>query len=102
MHVPWSGHNKADVERQYVHWKRGVMMDLYDFPPLLHNLLDAGLQLDVNKRTLDMDRMRRFLLRLETQYEREEPVYVDQYVNNNNKADNIYALPIKKSPTSKK
>ncbi|XP_060823605.1 uncharacterized protein LOC132911199 isoform X1 [Bombus pascuorum] len=101
MHVPWSGHNKADVERQYVHWKRGVMMDLYDFPPLLHNLLDAGLQLDVNKRTLDMDRMRRFLLRLETQYEREEPVYVDQYVNNNNKADNIYALPIKKSPTSK-
>ncbi|XP_071875868.1 uncharacterized protein isoform X2 [Bombus fervidus] len=99
--VPWSGHNKADVERQYLHWKRGVIMDVYDFPPLLHNLLDAGLQLDVNKRTLDMDRMRRFLQRLETQYEREEPVYVDQCVNNNNKAENIYALPIKKSPMSR-
>lgn len=100
-HVPWNGHSKADVERQYVHWKRGVVMDLYDFPPLLHNLLDAGLQLDVNKRTLDMDRMRRFLQRLETQYEREQPVYVDQYVNNNIEAENIYILPIKKSPMSK-
>ncbi|XP_043595525.1 uncharacterized protein LOC122573355 isoform X2 [Bombus pyrosoma] len=101
MHVPWSGHSKADVERQYVHWKRGVIMDSYDFPPLLHNLLDAGLQLDVNKRTLDMDRMRRFLQRLETQYEREQPVYVDQYVNNNTKAENIYISPTKKSPMSK-
>ena len=43
-------------------------MDLYDFPPLLHNLLDAGLQLDVNKRTMDMDRMRRFLQRLEVRF----------------------------------
>lgn len=68
MHVPWSGHSKADVERQYVHWKRGVIMDLYDFPPLLNNLLEAGLQLDVNKRTLDMDRMRRFLQRLEVRF----------------------------------
>ncbi|XP_012170170.2 uncharacterized protein LOC100647703 isoform X3 [Bombus terrestris] len=98
--VPWSGHSKADVERQYVHWKRGVIMDLYDFPPLLHNLLDAGLQLDVNKRTMDMDRMRRFLQRLETQYEREQPVYVNQCVNNNNEAENIYISPMK-SPMSK-
>ncbi|XP_033301661.1 uncharacterized protein LOC117206431 isoform X1 [Bombus bifarius] len=102
MHVPWSGHSKADVERQYVHWKRGVIMDLYDFPPLLNNLLDAGLQLDINKRTLDMDRMRRFLQRLETQYEHEEPIYVDQYANNNNEAENIYILPIKKSPMKNK
>lgn len=68
MHVPWNGYNKADVERQYVHWKRGVIMDLYNFPPLLYNLLEAGLQLDVNKRTLDMNRMRRFLQKLEVYY----------------------------------
>lgn len=68
MHVAWNGYNKADVERQYVHWKRGVIMDLYNFPPLLYNLLEAGLQLDVNKRTLDMNRMRRFLQKLEVYY----------------------------------
>lgn len=68
MHVPWSGYSKTDVERQYVYWKRGVIMDLYDFPPLLYNLLDAGLQLDVNKRTLDMNRMRRFLQKLEVKF----------------------------------
>ncbi|CAL7951373.1 unnamed protein product [Xylocopa violacea] len=95
MHVPWSGYSKADVERQYMHWKRGVIMDLYDFPPLLYNLLEAGLQLDINKRTLDMNRMRRFLQRLEMQYEDEEPVYVDQYVNNNNETGKTYNLPMK-------
>lgn len=68
MHVPWNGYTKADVERQYVHMKRGVMMDLYDFPPLLYNLLEAGLQLDINKRTLDMNRLRRFLQKLEVRF----------------------------------
>lgn len=101
MHVPWSGYSKADVERQYSHWKRGVITDLYDFPPLLHNLLDAGLQLDFNKRTLDMNRMRRFLQRLEMQYEDEDPVYVDEYVNNNNETGKAYVLPETKSPKSK-
>ena len=95
MHVPWSGYTKTDVERQYVHWKRGVMMDLYDFPPLLNNLLEAGLQLDIDKRTLDMNRMRRFLQRLEMQYEDEEPVYIDQYANNNNGTGSTYILPVK-------
>ncbi|XP_076237982.1 uncharacterized protein LOC143181472 [Calliopsis andreniformis] len=95
MHVPWSGYSKRDVERQYVHWKRGVIMDLYNFPPLLNNLLDAGLQLDVNKRTLDMNRMRRFLQRLEMQYEDEEPIYIDQYTNNNNDAGSTYILPLR-------
>lgn len=56
------------MEREYVHCKRGVNVDVYDFPPLLHNLLDVGLQLDVNKRTLDMDRMRRFLQTLEVRF----------------------------------
>ncbi|XP_017886883.2 uncharacterized protein LOC108629038 [Ceratina calcarata] len=103
MHVPWSGYSKADVERQYSHWKRGVITDLYDFPPLLHNLLDAGLQLDFNKRTLDMNRMRRFLQRLEMQYEDEDPVYVDQSVNNNNNNETgkTCALPETKSPKNK-
>ncbi|OAD60905.1 Inactive serine/threonine-protein kinase TEX14 [Eufriesea mexicana] len=95
MHVPWSGYTKADVERQYVHWKRGVMMDLYDFPPLLYNLLEAGLQLDINKRTLDMNRLRRFLQRLEMQYENEEPLYIDQFVNNNYETGRTYILPMK-------
>ncbi|KAK9295162.1 hypothetical protein QLX08_010441 [Tetragonisca angustula] len=99
MHVPWSGYSKADVERQYVHWKRGVIMDLYDFPSLLYNLLDAGLQLDVNKRTLDMNKMRRFLQKLEIQYENEEPIYIDQYINNNNnEVGDTYILQTKKSP----
>ncbi|CAK9798569.1 Inactive serine/threonine-protein kinase TEX14 [Anthophora plagiata] len=98
MHVPWNGYSKADVERQYLHWKRGVIMDLYDFPPLLNNLLEAGLQLDVNKRTLDMNRMRRFLQRLEMQYEDEEPVYIDQYANNNNDIEKTYILPTMRSP----
>ncbi|CAK9833750.1 Inactive serine/threonine-protein kinase TEX14 [Anthophora retusa] len=98
MQVPWNGYSKADVERQYLHWKRGVIMDLYDFPPLLNNLLEAGLQLDVNKRTLDMNRMRRFLQRLEMQYEDEEPVYIDQYANNNNDIEKTYILPTMRSP----
>ncbi|KAF3421918.1 hypothetical protein E2986_01461, partial [Frieseomelitta varia] len=101
MHVPWSGYSKADVERQYMHWKRGVIMDLYDFPSLLYNLLDAGLQLDVNKRTLDMNRMRRFLQKLEIQYENEEPIYIDHYINNNNEVGNTYILQRKKSPMLK-
>ena len=96
--VPWSGYSKADVERQYMHWKRGVIMDLYDFPPLLNNLLEAGLQLDVNKRTLDMNRMRRFLQRLEMQYEDEEPVYIDQYANNNNDIGKTFVSPVTRSP----
>ncbi|XP_076394374.1 uncharacterized protein LOC100880685 isoform X2 [Megachile rotundata] len=99
MRVPWSGYSKADVERQYVHWKRGVAMDLYDFPPLLNNLLEAGLQLDANKRTLDMNRMRRFLQRLEMQYEDEEPVYIDQYANNNNDTGKTFVLPVTRSPS---
>lgn len=101
MHVPWNGYNKADVERQYVHWKRGVIMDLYNFPPLLYNLLEAGLQLDVNKRTLDMNRMRRFLQKLELQYENVEPVYIDQYMNNNNEILQKTYILQKKSPISK-
>ncbi|CAD1472538.1 unnamed protein product, partial [Heterotrigona itama] len=101
MHVPWSGYSKTDVERQYVYWKRGVIMDLYDFPPLLYNLLDAGLQLDVNKRTLDMNRMRRFLQKLEIQYENEGPIYIDQYMNNNNEIGSTYILQTKKSPMLK-
>ncbi|XP_017792596.1 PREDICTED: uncharacterized protein LOC108574501 [Habropoda laboriosa] len=98
MHVPWNGYSKADVERQYLHWKRGVIMDLYDFPPLLNNLLEAGLQLDVNKRTLDMNRIRRFLQRLEMQYEDEEPIFIDQYANNNNEIGKTFILPTMKSP----
>ncbi|XP_076183295.1 uncharacterized protein LOC143154996 isoform X2 [Ptiloglossa arizonensis] len=98
MHVPWRGYSKVDVDKQYVHWKRGVIVDLYNFPPLLNNLLEAGLQLDVGKRTLDMNRMCRFLQRLEIQYEDEEPVYVDQYANNNNENGKTYVLPATKSP----
>ncbi|XP_033330052.2 uncharacterized protein LOC117222460 isoform X2 [Megalopta genalis] len=84
MQVPWKGYSRVDVKRQYAQRKKGVTMYLFDFPPLLHNLLEAGLQVDVNKRTLDMNRMRRFLQRLEMQYEDEEPIYVDQHKNNNN------------------
>ncbi|XP_076643353.1 uncharacterized protein LOC143353714 isoform X2 [Halictus rubicundus] len=92
MQVPWKGYSRVDVERQYAQRKRGVIMYLYDFPPLLHNLLEAALQVDVNKRTLDMNRMRRFLQRLEMQYEDEEPVYVDKHMNNNNEPGKTYIL----------
>ncbi|XP_031841792.1 uncharacterized protein LOC116431042 isoform X2 [Nomia melanderi] len=97
MQVPWKGYSKVDVERQYAQRKRGITMYLYDFPPLLHNLLDAGLQIDINKRTLDMNRMRRFLQRLEMQYEDEDPIYVDQHSNNNNEAGKTYILSKSKS-----
>ncbi|KAG7208354.1 hypothetical protein KM043_014590 [Ampulex compressa] len=98
MHVPWSGFSRPDIERQYVQWKRGVILDLYNFPPLLNNLLEAGLQLDVTRRTLDMNRMRRFLQRLEMQYEDQEPIYVDQYANNNNESGKTYIVPLARSP----
>ncbi|XP_076278097.1 uncharacterized protein LOC143207997 isoform X1 [Lasioglossum baleicum] len=100
--IPWKGYSKVDVERQYAQQKRGVTMHLYDFPPLLHNLLEAALQVDVNKRTLDMNRMRRFLQRLELQYEDEEPFYVEKHTNNNNEPGKTYILPIMRSPAMTK
>ncbi|XP_015609453.1 uncharacterized protein LOC107274657 isoform X2 [Cephus cinctus] len=84
MRMPWNGFSEPDVKRQFVHWDRGVMTDFYKFPPLLNNLLEAGLQVDVTKRTLDMNRMRRFLQRLELQYEAEDAMYIDHCTNNNN------------------
>ncbi|XP_033210908.1 uncharacterized protein LOC117168990 isoform X2 [Belonocnema kinseyi] len=103
MHLPWSGLSKPEVERQYVHWERGVMIDLYNFPQLLGKLLEAGLQIDATKRTMSMNRMRRFLQRLELQYETEAPIYANQYTNNNNINQNskVCNVPICISPTTK-
>ncbi|XP_015122837.1 uncharacterized protein LOC107045189 isoform X2 [Diachasma alloeum] len=85
--IPWNNLSKTEVERQYLHYRRGVIIDLYNFPPLLNNLLDAGLQLDVTKRTLDMSKLSRYLQRLEMQYEDDEPIYIEQITNNNNKPE---------------
>ncbi|XP_053596711.1 uncharacterized protein LOC106693063 [Microplitis demolitor] len=83
MSVPWADLNKEELEHQYIDLKRGIMTGNYNFPPLLKNLLETGLVLDANKRTLDMMKMSRFLLRLEMQYEDKKPLYVDQsFVNN--------------------
>ncbi|XP_043282862.1 uncharacterized protein [Venturia canescens] len=84
MNIPWNGLSKSEVEAQYVQWERRVVTDLYNFPPLLNKLLEAGLQLDISKRTLDMSRMRRFLQTLEIQYENADPIYVRTSTNNNN------------------
>lgn len=95
MNIPWNNLSKTEVERQYINYRRGVIIDLYNFPPLLNNLLDAGLQLDVTKRTLDMSKMSRYLQRLEMQYEDSDPIYIEQMTNNNNKPG---TPPICKSP----
>ncbi|XP_078050523.1 uncharacterized protein LOC144477012 isoform X2 [Augochlora pura] len=103
MQVPWKGYSRVDVERQYVQRKKGIELHSFDFPPLLYNLLEAGLQVDVNKRTLDMNRMRRFLQRLEMQYEDEEPFYIDQQTNNNDDdPSKTYKLPTSRSPAMTK
>ncbi|XP_048513237.1 uncharacterized protein LOC105688880 isoform X2 [Athalia rosae] len=99
--VPWSGLNEAEIERQYIHWERGIAMDTYSFPPLLSNLLEAGLQLDVNKRKLDMNRARRFLRKLELKYEEEALIYVDRHSNNNNPHVKTFNAPVATSPLIK-
>lgn len=63
--MPWNGLTKADIEKQYTHWKQGIPIDLYNFPQLLSTLLEAGLEIDVTKRTLSMNHMHRLLQRLE-------------------------------------
>ncbi|XP_066585053.1 uncharacterized protein [Prorops nasuta] len=82
--IPWNGLTKTDVKRYYTNCNRGIAIDIYDFPPLLNNLLDAGLQLNPAKRTLDINRMRRFLQRLEMQYENKEPIFFTATCANNN------------------
>ncbi|XP_046751405.1 uncharacterized protein LOC124414502 [Diprion similis] len=99
--VPWSGLNEAEIERQYIHWERGISTDTYNFPPLLNNLLEVGLQLDVKKRKLDMDRTRRFLRRIELRYEEEEPIYVNRQANNNNSHVKTFNAPVATSPLVK-
>ncbi|XP_044589527.1 probable serine/threonine-protein kinase DDB_G0288147 isoform X2 [Cotesia glomerata] len=84
MTEPWADLNKEELEHQYLQLKRGIMTRNNHFPPQLQNLLESGLQLDVNKRTLDMMKMSRYLQRLEMQYENQKPLYVDQSLVNTN------------------
>ncbi|CAG5093796.1 Similar to SIS8: Probable serine/threonine-protein kinase SIS8 (Arabidopsis thaliana) [Cotesia congregata] len=84
MSEPWADLNKEELEHQYLQLKRGIMTRNSHFPPQLQNLLETGLQLDVNKRTFDMMKMSRYLQRLEMQYENQKPLYVDQSLVNTN------------------
>ncbi|XP_046629155.1 uncharacterized protein LOC124309525 isoform X1 [Neodiprion virginianus] len=99
--IPWNGLDEAEIERQYIHWERRISTDIYNFPPLLNNLLEVGLHLDVNKRNLDMDRTRRFLRRIELRYEEEEPIYVNRQCNNNNPDVKTFNAPVATSPLIK-
>ncbi|KAK0161752.1 hypothetical protein PV327_008168 [Microctonus hyperodae] len=101
MSVPWNGLNFAEVERHYVQWKRGITISLHNFPPLLVNLFEIGMQLDVTKRTLDINKISRLLKQLEMRYEDAEPIYIEQLMNNNGQMKSIFTTPIKISPSHK-
>ncbi|XP_063980477.1 uncharacterized protein LOC135164242 isoform X2 [Diachasmimorpha longicaudata] len=78
MNIPWNNLTKTELEEQYMHYKKRIIIDIYDFPALLNNLLDEGLQVDVTKRTLDMPKLSRYLQRLDMQYEDVEPMFIEQ------------------------
>lgn len=65
MNFPWDGYDKPDIVKHCLQANRGVVVDLNHFPSILKNLIEAGLQLEPSKRTMDVNRMRRFLQRLE-------------------------------------
>ncbi|XP_043484130.1 probable tyrosine-protein kinase DDB_G0283397 isoform X2 [Leptopilina heterotoma] len=103
MQLPWNGLIKADIEKQYVHWKQGIPIDLYNFPSLLSKLLETGLEIDVAKRTISMNHMYKMLQRLELQYESEAPIYADQLAMNNNTPNTkTLNLPLGTAPPVKK
>ncbi|KAK0169765.1 hypothetical protein PV328_010406 [Microctonus aethiopoides] len=101
MNIPWNGLNFAEVERHYVQRKRGITISLHNFPPLLVNLLETGMQLDISKRTLDINKISRLLKQLEMRYEDAEPVYIEQLMNNNDQTKSIFTTPIKILPSHK-
>ncbi|XP_014477018.1 PREDICTED: uncharacterized protein LOC106745691 isoform X2 [Dinoponera quadriceps] len=100
--VPWSGCNRPHVELQYTTRKRGITVDLNNFPPRLQKLLENGLQLDAAKRTLDMDKIRKSLHRL-LMSEEAEATYASesgiQKLEKNNNIKNMYTSTPKISPS---
>jgi len=62
--IPWCGFDQSNVKRRYAMRKRGVIVNLQNVPSILHSLLEAGLQPDETKRTLDMEKIGRKLQRL--------------------------------------
>lgn len=98
--IPWASCSMSDVEKQYTQVKRGIALNLCDFPPLINNLLEAGLQIDVAKRSLDINRIRRLLQNLEIQYEYKDPVYVDELTSNNNEIAKTFVVPIAEPVTA--
>ncbi|KAK2580235.1 hypothetical protein KPH14_012491 [Odynerus spinipes] len=98
--IPWNGCSISDLEKQYTQVKRGIAINLCDFPPLINNLLEAGLQFDVAQRSLDINRIRRLLQNLEIQYESKDPVYADELTSNNNEVAKTFVVPIAEPVTA--
>ncbi|XP_012226022.1 uncharacterized protein [Linepithema humile] len=86
--IPWCGFDQSNVKRRYAMRKRDVVVNLQNVPSILHNLLEAGLQPDEAKRTLDMEKIGKKLHRLLMIYEETEEkdgtCAINECGNNNN------------------
>lgn len=83
--------SNIDYDEKYTKWKCGIITNMSNFPSLLTSLVEAGLQLHVTKRTINIPRIRKFLQRLEIQYEDKRPIHISTLItnyNNNNNDDN--------------
>nr|XP_050868327.1 uncharacterized protein LOC127072147 isoform X1 [Vespula vulgaris] len=79
MRVPWTNCDISDVKKQYLQLKHGIPIDLCSSIPLINSLLEIALQIDIAKRNIDINKIRRLLQSLEIQYEHKDPVYMDEY-----------------------
>ncbi|KAL2720576.1 inactive serine/threonine-protein kinase TEX14-like isoform X2 [Vespula squamosa] len=78
MRVPWIGCDIPEIKKQYLELKHGVPIDLCSSIPLVNSLLEIALQIDIAKRNIDINKIRRLLQSLEIQYEHKDPVYMDE------------------------
>ncbi|XP_044016568.1 putative uncharacterized protein DDB_G0282499 isoform X2 [Aphidius gifuensis] len=95
--IPWSVASgvmkydqKVDVEMEYTKWKCGIITDMNNnYPPLLTSIVEAGLQLDSTKRTINMPKMNKFLQRLDIQYQQKSLIYIYNLIHHHQQQNNI-------------
>ncbi|XP_035724443.1 uncharacterized protein LOC118442665 isoform X2 [Vespa mandarinia] len=94
MHVPWNGCDITEVKKQYLQLKHGIPIDLCNSIPLINSLLEIALQIDIAKRNIDINKIRRLLQSLEIQYEHKDPVYVDECKKDKTEINKTIVTPI--------
>ncbi|XP_046834257.1 uncharacterized protein LOC124430982 isoform X1 [Vespa crabro] len=94
MHVPWSGCDITEVKKQYLQLKHSIPIDLCNSIPLINSLLEIALQIDIAKRNIDINKIRRLLQSLEIQYEHKDPVYVDECKKDKTEINKTIVTPI--------